>query len=356
MLGLESLGFSEQWQKESIACSQPEQGPARVIAVDRKTYTIGNESGEIPAELTGKMMHSIESKLELPTVGDWVCAEYFDQNTFAVIHRLLSRKSLLKRKAAGQKIEYQLIAANIDIAFIVQSLDSDFNLRRLERYMAMIQESDIEPVILLSKSDLVSAEQLDDMIKNLKDINPERRFIAFSSLSGDGLCDIENMITKGNTYCLIGSSGVGKTTLLNKLIGEDTYATGAVRVKDCKGRHVTARRQLIVLERGGIIIDTPGMRELGNIGIDTGLEATFDDIAALAANCRFRDCTHIDEPDCAVIEAVKIGMLDGKRYESYLKLKKESEFHKLSYTEKRKKDKQFGKFIKKAKKDFGIND
>lgn len=356
MLGLESLGFNKQWQKESAACSQPEQGPARVIAVDRKKYTIGNESGEIPAELTGKMMHSIESKLELPTVGDWVCAEYFDQNTFAVIHRVLSRKSLLKRKAAGQKIEYQLIAANIDIAFIVQSLDSDFNLRRLERYMAMIQESDIEPVILLSKSDLVSAEQLDDMIKNLKDINPERRFIAFSSLSGDGLCDIENMITKGNTYCLIGSSGVGKTTLLNKLIGEDTYATGAVRVKDSKGRHVTARRQLIVLERGGIIIDTPGMRELGNIDIDTGLEATFSDIAALAAECRFRDCTHIDEPDCAVIEAVKSGTLDEKRYESYLKLRKESEFYKLSYTEKRKKDKQFGKFIKKAKKDFGIND
>lgn len=352
MQGLEYLGFNEWWQKEATICQQSEHGPARVIIVDKKIYTISNEFGEIPAELTGKMMHSAESNMELPTVGDWVCAEYLDQNTFAVIHQVLPRKSLLKRKAAGEKTEHQLIAANIDIAFIVQSLDLDFNIRRLERYLAMIQESDIEPVVLLSKSDLVSAKDLDDRIQDIRNIKADCRIIAFSNLSNDRLCDIKNMIIKGNTYCLIGSSGVGKTTLLNKLIGKDTFATGAVRAKDSKGRHITARRQLVVLEQGGIIIDTPGMRELGNIGIEAGLETAFDDIATLAANCRFRDCAHVDEPDCAVIEAVKDSKLDRNRYENYLKLKKESEFYQLSLIEKRKKDKQFGKFIKKAKEDF----
>lgn len=352
---LESLGFNERWQKEAASCQQPNHGPARVIVVDKKIFTLSTEFGEIPAELTGKMLHGIESNLDLPTVGDWVCAEFLNQNTFAVIHQVLPRTSLLKRKAAGQKAEFQLIGANIDIAFIVQSLDLDFNMRRLERYMAMIRECNIEPCVLLSKSDLVFEQDLGDKIQEVKAINPDCQIIAFSSMSSDGLDEVKNMITKGNTYCLIGSSGVGKTTLLNMLIGKDTFATGAVRAKDSKGRHVTARRQLIVLEGGGIIIDTPGIRELGNIGIDAGLEEAFRDIATLANNCRFRDCTHTNEPDCAVIEAAKSSALDQQRYENYLKLKKESDFYQLSLVEKRKKDKQFGKFVKKYKKDFRID-
>ena len=349
---LEDLGFNG-WFREKIKYSKfSENNLARVIVVNKNKYTIRGQKSEVQAEVTGKMIYGAESKLDLPTVGDWVFAEYFDKNTFAVIQEVLPRRSILKRKIAGKRTEFQQVASNIDIAFIMQSLDADFNLRRLERFLVMINDNNIEPVVLLSKSDLTSSEDLNKKITEVKNITHNCEVIVFSNKTSIGLEQIENIIKPGMTYCLMGSSGVGKTTLINNLIGEDKYATGDVRKKDSKGKHITTSRQLILLKSGGIIIDTPGMRELANIGAGAGIDETFIDINNLAGNCRFSDCTHSIEPGCSVLEALKNGDIDRKHYDNYLKLRKESEYNKMTYLEKRRKDKEFGKFYKEAKKNF----
>ncbi|MBT4484928.1 MAG: ribosome small subunit-dependent GTPase A [Candidatus Latescibacteria bacterium] len=345
---LKDLGFSN-WFKEKLSESQYSDDTlnlARVVSVNKDNYRIRNEEAEIQAEITGKIMYGAESNLAFPTVGDWVHIQYFNEDTFAIIHEILPRKSLLKRKTAGKKIEYQLIASNIDIAFIVQSLDFNFNLRRLERYLIMVNESNIQPVLLLSKRDLISPENLKQKMLEIKSMNLDCGIFAFSNKTGEGLDEIQEFIKPGQTYCLLGSSGVGKTTLLNSLLGQNIFATSNVREKDGKGRHKTARRQLTILDQGGLIIDTPGMRELGNIGVDTGLNETFKDIVTLTQNCRFNNCKHISEPGCSVLEAVEKGELNAKRYQNYLKIRKESEYYEMSYLEKRKKDKKFGKMIK----------
>ncbi len=346
---LKDLGFTDWFQGRLKESRQSEHSLARVVAVNKDNYIIRNEEEEIPAELTGKLMYGAESNLDLPTVGDWVYVQYFNENTFAIIHETFPRKSLLKRKVAGKKIEYQIVASNINTAFIVQSADFDFNIPRLERYLIMVNEGNIEPVILLSKRDLISDENLGQQILEIKNMNPNYEIIAFSNKTGEGLDRIQEILRPGKTYCLLGTSGVGKTTLINRLIGKEIFATGAVREKDGKGRHVTARRQLIILEHGGMIIDTPGMRELGNIEISAGLNETFSLIANLAQNCRFKDCTHTEEPGCCVKKAVKDGELSAKRYQNYLKIRKESEYYETSYLERRKKDKKFGKICKEAK-------
>jgi ribosome biogenesis GTPase len=348
---LKDLGFDEGFLERWDDSLQQGYGLARVTAVDKDRYAIRNDKAEIPAETTGKLLFGARSALDLPAVGDWVCVQYFNQNTLAIIHEILPRKSLLKRKVAGKKIGFQPIGTNIDIAFIMQSVEFDFNVQRLERYLVMVHEGNILPVILLSKRDLISEEDIEEKIHAIKSANPNSTIIAFSNKTGKGLEDIKKLLERGKTYCLLGSSGVGKTTLINRLIGENMYATDSIREKDGKGRHVTARRQLVILDRGGLIIDTPGMRELGNIGVDTGLRKTFLDIAELAENCRFNNCTHIDEPGCAVKEAVKKGKLPARRYQNYLKIRKESEFHEMSYLERRQKDKKFGKMVKAVMKD-----
>lgn len=349
---LKDLGFDDWFEEKSGRTSDSGYGLARVIAVNRDNYIVRNEETEIQAEITGKIRFGAESNLALPAVGDWVHIQVFDDGAMAVIHEILPRKSLLKRKTAGKKIDYQPIASNIDTAFIVQSLDSNFNLRRLERYLTMVNDAGIDPVVLLSKSDLISSRILKQKISEIRSIDDKHDIIAFSNTTGKGLDEVRKLIRRGKTYCLLGSTGVGKTTLLNKLIGEERYATGAVREKDDKGRHVTTRRHLTILEQGGMIIDNPGMRELGSIGVDAGLDETFIDIIRLSEECRFKDCRHMDEPGCAVIEAVKKGDLSKKRYENYLRLRKESEYHEMSYLEKRQKDKAFGKMVKQIMKEI----
>ncbi|UCE41340.1 MAG: ribosome small subunit-dependent GTPase A [Candidatus Aminicenantes bacterium] len=348
---LEELGFDDWFQKRWSSSRVHEYSVARLTAVNKDNYIIRNEEAEIPAEVTGKLMYGARSNLDLPAVGDWVCVQYFNENTLAIIHEILPRKSLLKRKVAGKKIELQLIASNIDFAFIMQSVEFDFNLRRLERYLIMANESHIKPVILLSKRDLISAEDLKKEIRAIKSTNPGYEIIAFSNKTDEGLEGIQKLLQRGKTYCLLGSSGVGKTTLINKLIGENKYATAAIREKDGRGRHVSARRQLVILNQGGMIIDTPGMRELGNVGVHTGLSKTFADIVSLAQDCRFKNCMHMDEPGCAVTEAVKKGKMPATRYQNYLKIRRESEFHEMSYLERRRRDKKFGKIVKSIMKD-----
>ncbi len=347
---LKELGY-KKWFKERVDESQAaEYSIVRVTAVDKDSYIIRSEETEIPAEITGKLRYSAESALDFPSVGDWVYAQYFDDSTFAIIHDILPRKSILKRKAAGKKIDYQLIASNIDTAFIMQSFDVDFNIRRLERYLLIVNEGNIKPVILLSKADLVSHEIMKQRISEIKSIKQDYKIFVFSNVTGEGLNEIKSNIKSGETYCLLGSSGVGKTTLLNRLIGEGVYGTSEVRAKDGKGKHKTSRRQLIVLEQGGLIIDTPGMRELGIIEVYEGIKDIFADIDTLTQDCHFKDCTHTNEPGCLVLEAIEKGELDSKRYKSYLKLLRESEYNRMSYLKKRTKDREFGKMVKEAMK------
>ena len=349
-ISLADLGF-DSWFENKLAGLDPSENQlARVTIVNRDSYMIRGLYDEVPAELTGKFLFTVESGLDLPAVGDWVFVQYHENGKRAIIHKLFPRKTLLKRKVAGKTMRFQLIASNIDVGFIFQSCDFDFNIRRLERYLVMIHETGIKPIFLLSKSDLVSQEELEQKFLEFNKYFAPLLAMAFSNKDGSGLKEIQQKLEPFKTYCLLGSSGVGKTTLLNYLIGENKFLTKTIRESDGKGRHATSRRQLILLEGGSLIIDTPGMRELGNIGADSGIETSFSDITALTEHCRFRNCTHTNEDGCAVTHAVENGQLDHKRYLSFLKLHRESEHNKMSYLEKRRKDKKFGKMVKQVKK------
>ena len=318
---------------------------ARVTAVDRDHYIIRNAGSEVPAKLTGRAVYSSESPADLPCVGDWVRVKYHDSGAHASILDVLPRKSFLRRKRPGGNVEFQMIAANIDVAFIVQSCHFDFNVRRLERYLVMTSEGHIEPVILLTKTDLISPAELEHLVSKIRHAGIGARIITLSNVSGQGVEEIRELIQPGKTYCLLGSSGVGKTTLVNRLIGDSDLATGPVSHSG-EGRHTTTRRQLIVLEHGGLLIDMPGMRELGMLGVSEGINDSFGDIQAYSLNCRFANCTHTSEPGCAIQSAIAQGELDPAHLQNYRKLKKESEFHEMSHLEKRKKDRNFGKLVR----------
>jgi ribosome biogenesis GTPase / thiamine phosphate phosphatase len=340
------LGFDSWFQKKQEESQRPDCGVARITRVDRDRYLVRNEENEIQAEPTGKLLFFTDSSQDLPCVGDWVFVQYYNDGTLAIIHDLLPRKSFLRRKSAGNSVDYQMIASNIDVAFIIQSCDFNFNLRRMERYLIMAHEGHVEPIILLSKSDLISNEDLEKRISEIRQAQINARVISFSNKTAFGLETVQNVLERGKTYCLLGSSGVGKTTLLNHLLGREIFETNPVREKDSRGRHTTARRQLVVLDNGALLVDTPGMRELGMIAVGTSIDDSFSDIHELSHDCRFNDCTHTVEVGCAILTAVQAGNLNGERYESYMKLMKESRFHQMSYVERRKKDKQFGRMVK----------
>jgi ribosome biogenesis GTPase / thiamine phosphate phosphatase len=347
---LRDLGFNQWFQEKQPELQLPHCSVARVTAVNRDSYLVRNETSEVLAEVTGNLLFSAESSLDLPAVGDWALVQYHNADTLAIIHGLFPRKSILRRKTPGKKIEYQVIASNIDVAFIVQSCESNFNLRRLERYLVMVNEGQIEPMLLLTKSDLISPAELEQEMAAVRQANIHCEIVALSNKTGFGLDQIRQILEAGKTYCLLGSSGVGKTTLLNRLVRQNLFETNTVRDYDGKGRHTTARRQLIVLDEGALLIDTPGMRELGNIGASDGIAESFSDIGELARGCRFTDCTHTTEIGCALLAALENGELSQERYQSYLSLLKESEYYQLSYVEKRAKDRKFGQYIKSAMK------
>jgi len=347
---LSELGYDAWFQQRRDEIKRPELSVARITRVDRERYLVRNEQSELQAEPTGKLIFSVDSTQELPSVGDWALVQYYNEDSLAIIHDLLPRKSFLRRKAAGKNIDYQMIGSNIDVAFIMQSCDNNFNIRRMERYLVMVNDGHIEPIILLSKSDLISAEELETKISEIRKAHIDTRVISFSNLTDNGLQMIQQVLEKGKTYCLLGSSGVGKTTLLNHLLGREEFETNPVREKDGMGKHTTARRQLTLLDNGALLIDTPGMRELGMIDVSTSINESFSDVHELAVACRFKDCTHTVETGCAILKAVENKELEEERYRSYLKLMKESEFHQLSYIEKRKKDKQFGRMVNVAMK------
>jgi len=349
-MNIKKLGFNKWFQDRTDSAKLTDYQIARVISVNKESYIINNGKNELFAEITGKLMYTADSPLDYPAVGDWVYAQFFDEDSFAIIHEIFPRKSLLKRKTSGKKIEFQLIAANIDTAMIIQSLDSNYNIRRLERYLVMINESHIHPIVLLSKSDLLTAEEIEKKCADIHQLMPNIQIVAFSSQNASGLAQIKELLIGGKTYCLLGSSGVGKTTLLNHLIGEALFETQMVREKDRKGRHTTTHRHLIQLKNSAMIIDTPGMRELGNIAVESAIDETFNEIAELSDQCRYNDCTHNHEKGCAVLLALKDGIISEERYQNYLKMNKESVYNEMSYLEKRQKDKQFGKLCKSVMK------
>jgi ribosome biogenesis GTPase len=345
-----TLGFDQWFEDKRSEALRPDCTVARVTAVHKDSYLVRNNNSEVLAELAGSFIYSAESSMDLPSVGDWALVQFHNDNTFAIIHGILPRKSFLRRKTPGKKIDYQMIAVNIDSALIVQACDFDFNLRRLERYLVMVNEGHIEPILLLTKSDLVSPEKLEQRISEVRQANIKCKVLSLSNVTGFGVDQVRQLLEPCKTYCLVGSSGVGKTTLLNHIIGRDLFETNTVRASDGKGKHTTAQRQLIVLNHGAMLIDTPGMRELGNIGVSSGLEESFADIWSLSKICRFADCTHTQEVGCALLNAIENGTLQADRYQSFLKLKKESEYNELSYIEKRRKDRKFGQFVKTAMK------
>jgi len=347
---LKSVGYSDWFKSRADDALNAAHDVARVVSVHKDSYTVTKGEGEIFAELSGNLLYRTESASDLPTVGDWIYADFYDDDTHAIIYGVFPRKTLLKRKTAGKAVDFQLIAANIDVAFIIQSLNENFNLRRLERYLVMVNESGIEPVILLSKCDLMIREEVDEIKQKVSGVAPHSIVMEFSNLSQDNIGSIISLLKSESTYCLLGSSGVGKTTLLNRIIGDEKFETKSVSKIQSKGRHSTTSRQLVRLESGAMIIDTPGMRELGSLSVDEGLDETFSEIAELSQNCKFSNCSHTNEKGCAILAAIQAGDLSEQRYKNYLKMKKESEFNQMSYIEKRKKDKSFGKLIKTTMK------
>jgi ribosome biogenesis GTPase / thiamine phosphate phosphatase len=346
---LESLGYSPWFRNRVDAEMIAAHDVARVVSVHKDSYVITKGFEEVFAELSGHLSYTANSVSDLPTTGDWVYADFYD-DTHAIIHDVFSRKTLLKRKTSGKLVDVQLIAANIDVAFIIQSVDYNFNLSRLERYLVMVHEGEITPVVLLSKCDLIPRNEVNEIKESVLSVAPRTTVIAYSNLSGENIDAIKNSLSPGHTYCLLGSSGVGKTTLLNSILGNERFATQSVSKKDNKGRHTTTSRELIQLGNGAMLIDTPGMRELGNMSVDSGIEETFSEILELSQSCKFNNCSHTNEKGCAILAAIKEGELSEQRYINYIKMKNESAFNEMSYFEKRKKDKDFGKLIKSTLK------
>jgi ribosome biogenesis GTPase len=348
---LQDLGYTDSFEKIRIEKNLEDFEIGRLIAEHKERYIVKSAKGEFEAEITGNLRYSAKSREDFPAVGDWVALINYDPD-FAIIHSVLPRLSVLSRQAVGKFGERQIIATNIDFALLVQAVDRDFNINRLERYLTICYSSNVSPIIVLTKTDLIESQKLKKIIENVKQRIQNVPVLAISNETKCGYDSIKGLIIKGKTYCLLGSSGVGKSTLMNNLSGKNIMKTNSISHSTNKGRHITSHRELAILDIGGILIDNPGMREIGMVDSSDGLETAFDRIFYFTKNCKFNDCTHTSEIGCAVIEAVEQGEIDRKSYENYLKIEKEKDHFESSVAERRKKDKDFGKMIKKFKNDM----
>ena len=324
-MGLADMGWDETAAKSFEAfAATPGVEPARVVIEFNHIYRIWAGDGELEAIASGRLKHQAASRSALPAVGDWVVIRRRRDDTRAAIIAVLPRRSWFSRKMAGAVTDEQVVAANVDVVFIVMALDGDFNLRRLERYLLLARESGASPVVLLTKPDL--APNLDAQATEVRSVTAELPVHVVSPKRNEGLDRIAAYLTAGRTGALLGSSGVGKSTIINRLVGQDVQKTREVRSADSRGRHTTIHRELVVLPNGGLMIDTPGMRELQLWDVGDAVRETFDDIETLAAGCHFTDCQHRGEPRCAVKDAVAEGRIDAARLESYLRLQDELAF------------------------------
>lgn len=337
---LGDLGWDTGWDEAFEPFAAEGRRPARVVAVHKETAIVrGDIGGDRPATVSGRFRFDALATSDFPAVGDWVVLEPTDdgagEDDAAVIAAVLPRRTAFVRSAAdanrrtaGNLADEQVIAANVEIAFLVAGLDGDFNLRRLERYLAVAWASGVTPVIVLNKADI--ARDLEERLVAVTSVAPDVPVVVLSALTGDHVADLTPHLGAGHTAVVLGSSGVGKSTLLNTLLGEERQATAGVRDADSRGRHTTTHRELFALPGGALLIDTPGIRSLEVAGADAGIDTAFDDIAELATQCRFSDCRHQAEPGCAIRLAIADGTLDEGRLASYQKLDRE-----LAYAERR---------------------
>lgn len=345
---LEDLGYNSTFENHRIEQELDGFEVGRIIAEHKERYVLKTDKNEYEAELIGNLRFNAESRADFPAVGDWVAFSEYDEHK-ALIHAIFPRQTIIERQAVGKFGEKQIIATNIDFAFILQAVDRDFNLNRIERYLTICHAAKVKPIVVLNKIDLIEKKQVEELQELFQQRIKNTTVIAMSNESGKGIQEVRNCIQTGKTYCLLGSSGVGKSSLLNNISGKTLMKTDVIGEGTNRGKHVTSHRELIVLERGGILIDNPGMREVGIADASTGIELTFDKIMKLASDCRYKDCTHVHEQGCAVIEAVEEGEIDQYAYNNYLKMEKEKNFFESSQAEKKKKDKDLGKIIKHFK-------
>lgn len=349
---LEDLGYNN-----ALAHFRTEHGLeghdiGRVAAEHKERYVVRTEHGDLVGEIIGKLRAEARDRSDFPAVGDWVALKVHEPG-HATIHRVFPRASVITRKAVGEYGGTQVIATNIDHAFLVQAMDRDFNINRLERYLAICHSARVRPIIVLTKTDLFGEHQVEQQKEQVRARIANVPIIALSNLTPGGCDDLLQIMEKGKTYCLLGSSGVGKSSLLNNLLGKQMLRTAAISDSTGKGRHITSHRELFVLATGGIIIDNPGMREVGVTDVQRGLEATFDRIADLARDCKFSDCTHTREIGCSVLAALQSGDVDEASYANYQRMKSEAAHFRSTVAERRRKDKEFGKMVKRYKKDMG---
>jgi len=345
LINIKKYGFSESFSNGILQDNQ--LTPARILSQEKGFYRIISDKGKKLAEVSGKFQFQTTVSSDYSAVGDFVLVNWNESGNSAIIESLLPRKSAFIRKAAGGSQQEQVVAANIDIVFLCMALNNDFNLRRMERYISIAWDSGAMPVVVLTKSDL--CDDLEQKLAEVSTIAFGVDVLVTTSTEENGYEELLPFISEGKTIAFIGSSGVGKSTLINRLLGKELLKTNGLR-NDDKGRHTTTHRELFLLPSGGMVIDTPGMREFGMWDNDTGIERTFMDIEELAAQCKFRNCTHTNEPGCAIQKALTTGKLEINRWQSYQKLKSENDYmeDKESYMlAKGMREKQISKLIKK---------
>ncbi len=328
---LDLLGYYPFFNEEFKTLNRNDLIPGRVAVENKSSYIIFTEHEELYSEVSGSMLYTSNAPSELPKVGDWVALAKFDE--LGIIHNVLKRKNKLSRKAPFKKIEEQVLVTNVDIVFLMQSANENFNLNRLERQVTAVYNSGAEPVFILSKTDL--CENPDEFMTQIKARLKNLKIIPVSSLENSGINLLEDFMKLGITHTIIGSSGVGKSTLINKLIGEEKLYTREIRESDARGKHATTRRELIILSSGAVIIDTPGLREFGLWEDSKGVATTYSEFEDFAVNCKYFDCTHTVESGCAVKEAVDSGTISSEQYENYLKLRKELQYLERKIDEKK---------------------
>ncbi len=355
-MSLEIYGWTKYFSEPFESYRGRGLSAARVTLLNRGHYLLQTADAEIEASLTGRLKYDAQSAADLPAVGDWVAVKLADGNTSGVIHDVLPRRTRLSRNAAGTRTEEQVVAANVDTVFLVMGLDGDFNLRRMERLLATAWESGALPVVVLNKSDL--SDDAESRRRDVERIAPGAAVLSLSAQEGRGLEQLRPFLNEGETVALIGSSGVGKSTLINRLLGREAMRTSEVRADDDRGRHTTTHRQMFELPGGGLLIDNPGLREVQLWSSEVALGETFEEIEALAEKCRFGDCSHSSEPGCAVLTAVGEGVLAEERLSSYRNLEKELRYLEIKQDEgaeraERKKWKAIRKAYNKIKRQRG---
>lgn len=322
--GLKDIGWNDGWQEPFEPFARQGLVPARVVCEHRDAYDVSGATGELRAEISGRFRHEHTVRAEWPAVGDWVAVAARPEEGTATIHGVLPRRSRFSRKAAGERTDEQVVAANVDVVFLVSGLDGDFNIRRIERYLAVAWESGARAIIVLNKADLCADPAR--YVAEVESVAFGTPVLPMSAANDDGVDALRAVLSPGCTAAFLGSSGVGKSSLVNALLGSSRQSTHRVRGDDSRGRHTTTRRELIVVPGGGIVIDTPGMRELQLWSDEGGIGTAFADVEALAAKCRFADCRHDNEPGCMVRDALASGTLRPERFRSYRKLQREIEY------------------------------